>query len=165
MDATPGLLEFGNEFYSVAGAEGSPRSCPRSRGGRAVIGVAARRSSARPRPARRRCCCTTIWSCAACARTVEISFTIPLPTPVPPSPDTSRALEHAFAERDIAFMASTRVAALDGERGAVLLDGGGELPYDLFLGVPKHRAPDVVPTAVSPRTATCRRADHAAHAL
>jgi sulfide:quinone oxidoreductase len=26
----------------------------------------------------------------------------------------------------------------------VRLDGGGELPFDLFLGVPKHRAPDVV---------------------
>jgi sulfide:quinone oxidoreductase len=25
-----------------------------------------------------------------------------------------------------------------------VLDGGEELPYDLFLGVPKHRAPDVV---------------------
>jgi sulfide:quinone oxidoreductase len=26
----------------------------------------------------------------------------------------------------------------------VVLDDGRELPYDLFLGVPKHRAPDVV---------------------
>ena len=25
-----------------------------------------------------------------------------------------------------------------------MLDDGSELPYDLFLGVPKHRAPDVV---------------------
>ena len=25
-----------------------------------------------------------------------------------------------------------------------MLDDGAELPYDLFLGVPKHRAPEVV---------------------
>jgi sulfide:quinone oxidoreductase len=25
-----------------------------------------------------------------------------------------------------------------------VLDDGSEMPYDLFLGVPKHRAPDVV---------------------
>jgi sulfide:quinone oxidoreductase len=28
-----------------------------------------------------------------------------------------------------------------------MLAGGGELPYDLFLGIPKHRVPDVVEAA------------------
>ncbi len=34
--------------------------------------------------------------------------------------------------------------ALDLARRVVVLDDDSELPYDLFLGVPKHRAPDVV---------------------
>ena len=50
----------------------------------------------------------------------------------------------AFAERDIRFVPGSKVSALDLERRAVVLDDGSELPYDLFLGVPKHRAPDVV---------------------
>ena len=33
---------------------------------------------------------------------------------------------------------------LDGARGVAVLDDGAEMPYDLFLGVPKHRAPQVV---------------------
>jgi sulfide:quinone oxidoreductase len=74
----------------------------------------------------------------------EISFVIPLSSPVPPSPETSRALVQAFSERDIAFVPGHRVSSLDGERGVAVLDDGGELPYDLFLGVPKHRAPKVV---------------------
>jgi sulfide:quinone oxidoreductase len=74
----------------------------------------------------------------------EITFVIPLPSPVPPSPETSRALVEAFAERGIEFIPGRRISSLDGERGMVLLDDGGELPYDLFLGVPKHRAPAVV---------------------
>ena len=41
-------------------------------------------------------------------------------------------------------MPGVRIAALDGARGAVQLDSGEELPYDLFLGVPKHHAPQVV---------------------
>jgi sulfide:quinone oxidoreductase len=63
---------------------------------------------------------------------------------VPPSPDTSRALEAAFAERNIEFVPGRRVSSLDPARRVAVLDDSSEMPYDLFLGVPKHRAPDVV---------------------
>ena len=69
---------------------------------------------------------------------------IPFGAPVPPSPDTSEALVAAFAERDIEFVPSRRVASLDGGRSVAVLDDGTEMPFDLFLGVPRHRAPDVV---------------------
>jgi sulfide:quinone oxidoreductase len=36
------------------------------------------------------------------------------------------------------------VSSLDPGRRVAVLDDGSEMPYDLFLGVPKHRAPDVV---------------------
>ena len=74
----------------------------------------------------------------------EISIVIPFGSPVPPSPDTSRALVAAFAERGITFVPGRRVSALDTARRVAMLDDGSEMPYDLFLGVPKHRAPDVV---------------------
>jgi sulfide:quinone oxidoreductase len=74
----------------------------------------------------------------------EISVVMPLPSPVPPSRDTSAALLAAFGERDIAFSAGARIGSLDPGRSVVMLEGGREVPYDLFLGVPKHRAPDVV---------------------
>jgi len=68
---------------------------------------------------------------------------LPLETPVPPSPETSKALIAAFAERDITFVADREVSSLDGGRKAVL-DDGTELPFDLFFGVPKQRAPKVL---------------------
>jgi sulfide:quinone oxidoreductase len=74
----------------------------------------------------------------------EISFVIPFGSPVPPSPDTSEALVTAFAERGIEFVSGRRVASLDAGRSVAVLDDGSEMPFDLFLGVPKHRAPDVV---------------------
>jgi NADH dehydrogenase, FAD-containing subunit len=74
----------------------------------------------------------------------KISFVIPFEIPIPPSPDTSRALLEAFAERDIEFLSGHRVSSLDPARSVAVLDDGTELPYDLFLGVPKHRAPEVV---------------------
>ena len=63
---------------------------------------------------------------------------------MPPSPETSRALVAAFAERNIKFVPGRRIASLDAGRGVTKLDDGTELPYGLFLGVPKHRAPEVV---------------------
>jgi sulfide:quinone oxidoreductase len=36
------------------------------------------------------------------------------------------------------------VRALDPSRRVVILDDASQMPYDLFLGVPKHRVPDVV---------------------
>ena len=72
----------------------------------------------------------------------QISFVMPLSKPVPPSPETSAALEGEFAERDIAFIASRRISELDPARKVAKLDDGSELAFDLFLAVPKHRAPD-----------------------
>ena len=69
---------------------------------------------------------------------------MPFPTPIPPSPSTSTALLQAFAERDIEFVPGRPVASVDVARSVAVLADGTEVPYDLFLGVPKHRAPDVV---------------------
>jgi sulfide:quinone oxidoreductase len=64
--------------------------------------------------------------------------------PIPPSPDASAALITAFAERGINWHPNQLVRALDPERKTVSLADGTEMPYDLFLGVPAHRAPSVV---------------------
>jgi len=69
---------------------------------------------------------------------------MPLPSPVPPSPQTSEVLLEEFAKRDIAFHPGARIDSLDPERRVAVLNDGAEHPFDLFLGVPKHRAPDVV---------------------
>jgi sulfide:quinone oxidoreductase len=143
-EATPGLREAGNEFYSVAGAERLAGVLPGFSGGRAVIGVCGAPFKCPPAPSEAALLLHDQLTERGVRGDCEITFVIPLPSPVPPSPETSRALLEAFAERGIAFMPGRRIAALDGARGAVLLEDGEELPYDLFLGVPKHRAAEVV---------------------
>jgi sulfide:quinone oxidoreductase len=144
MDATPGLAEGGNEFYSVAGAERLRDELPSFSSGRAVVGVCAAPFKCPPAPSE----CALLLHDMLLTRGVRdacrITIVIPFGTPVPPSPDTSRALVAAFAERNIEFVPSRRVASLDPQRRVAVLDDGGEIAYDLFLGVPKHRAPDVV---------------------
>ena len=74
----------------------------------------------------------------------EVSLVMPLGAPVPPSPAASQALLAAFAERGINWHPDRSVRALDPARKVAVLDNGEELRYDLFLGVPVHRAPAVV---------------------
>jgi sulfide:quinone oxidoreductase len=144
MDATPGLAEAGNEFYSVAGAERLAGIIPTFSQGHAVIGVCGAPFKCPPAPSE----CALLLDDELTARGVrdacQISFVLPLGTPVPPSPETSAALVKEFAERDINLIAGRRVSALDPARTVAILDDGSELPFDLFLGVPKHRAPEVV---------------------
>jgi sulfide:quinone oxidoreductase len=144
MDATPGLAEAGNEFYSVAGAERLAGIIPTFSKGHAVIGVCGAPFKCPPAPSE----CALLLDEELTARGVrdacQISFVIPLGAPVPPSPETSQALMREFAKRDITLITGRRVSALDPGRSVAILDDGTELAFDLFLGVPKHRAPDVV---------------------
>jgi sulfide:quinone oxidoreductase len=142
--ATPGLAEAGNEFYSVAGAERLAELIPDFSEGRAVIGVCGAPFKCPPAPSE----CALLLDEALSARGVreacQITFVTPLGAPVPPSPATSAALAEEFERRGVELITGRRVTELSPERGTVVLDDGGELPFDLFLGVPKHRAPKVV---------------------
>jgi sulfide:quinone oxidoreductase len=144
LDATPGLAEGGNEFYSIAGAERLAELLPGFKAGHAIVGVCGAPFKCPPAPSECALLLHDYLSTRGVRKDCEISFVLPLGSPVPPSPETSRALVAAFAERDIAFMPNRRVSSLDPDRRVAILDDGSELPYDLFLGVPKHRAPDVV---------------------
>lgn len=141
--ATPGLAEA-NEFYTVAGAERLREMLPTFKRGRALIGVCGAPYKCPPAPSE----CALMLHDYLVERGVrkacDITFVLPLGTPVPPSPETSQALMAAFAERDIKFLPSRRVMSLDHSRKVSLLSDGAEVGFDLFLGVPKHHVPAVV---------------------
>jgi sulfide:quinone oxidoreductase len=144
LDATPGLAEVDSEFYSVAGAEKLAEVIPDFSAGRALIGVCGAPFKCPPAPSE----CALLLDDELRRRGVrddcEIAFVIPFGAPVPPSPETSAALKAEFTKRGIELITGKRIAGLDPARRVATLDDGSEEPYDLFLGVPKHRAPDVV---------------------
>jgi sulfide:quinone oxidoreductase len=144
LAATPGLAESGDEFYSFDGAVRMRDAIAAFSQGNAVIGVCGAPFKCPPAPSE----CALLLHDNLVERGVrddcKITLVLPFGRPVPPSPETSAALTTAFAERDIEFVSNCKVTALDLARRVVVLDDGAELPYDLFLGVPRHRAPDVV---------------------
>ncbi len=142
--ATPGLAEDGHEFYSMAGAERVASLLPEFSGGRVVIGVCGAPFKCPPAPSEAALLLDEELRRRGIRESCEITLAMPLGSPVPPSPETSEALLAAFAERGIGFRPGTRIASLDPERKLVEVIDGEPIPYDLFLGVPRHRAPDVV---------------------
>lgn len=143
FEATPGLAGT-TEFYSIPGAERLRELLPNFTSGNAIIGVCGAPYKCPPAPSE----CALMLHDYLVERGVRqncrISLVLPLGSPVPPSPETSRALLAAFAERDIEFIPSRRVASVDNARNVAVLDDGREMPFELFLGVPKHRVPPVV---------------------
>jgi sulfide:quinone oxidoreductase len=142
--ATPGLVEGGYEFYSVGGAERLRDVLPTFTGGQVVVGVTSTPFKCPPAPSETVLLLHDYLTGRGIRDRCEISLVMPFGTPVPPSPGTSQALLKAFVERDIHFIPNRLVRKLDLERKKVVLDHGEELPYELFLGIPKHRVPRVV---------------------
>lgn len=143
VNATPGLAAA-NEFYSVAGAQRLREVIPTLSKGHAVIGVTSTPFKCPPAPSEAALLLHDQLVTRGVRDACEISLVMPFGTPVPPSPATSEALLAAFAERGITFVPNRLVSGLDPGRRVAMMDDGTELPYDLFLGVPKHRVPDVV---------------------
>ena len=144
LTATPGLTEGGNEFYSFAGAERLREVLPTFTKGHAIVGVTSAPFKCPPAPSEAALLLHDHLSTRGVRAACKISLVMPFGAPIPPSPATSRALLAAFAEREIIFVPNRRVRALDPARRVAILDDENEMPYDLFLGIPKHRVPDVV---------------------
>jgi sulfide:quinone oxidoreductase len=144
VDATPGLLEAGNEFYSVAGAERVRGVLPGFASGTAIVGVCGPGFKCPPAPSEAAILLDGFLRERGVRDDVAIKLVMPFGTPIPPSPETSSAVLERFAERGIDFVPDRRVAALDAVTREAILDDGSRLPFDLFLGIPVHRAPQVV---------------------
>ena len=142
--ATPGLIEGGHDFYTEAGAFALRDSLAAFDGGRVVIGVVSTPYKCPPAPSETALLMDEFLTERGLRDRSEITLVLPLPTPVPPSPTASTALAEAFTERGIVFRSQRSVHRLDPERRVAVLDNGDALPYDLFLGVPVHRPPEVV---------------------
>jgi sulfide:quinone oxidoreductase len=142
--ATPGLLQGGHEFYTEPGAFALRDVLAGFDGGRVIVGVTSTPFKCPPAPSETALLVHDFLERRGVRDRSTIALVMPMGSPVPPSPDTSAALLEAFAERSITWHPDTVVSRLDPDRKVVVLASGEEMPYDLFLGVPKHRAPEVV---------------------
>lgn len=142
--ATPGLTEGGNEFYTLSGAEKLRELIPNFNKGHAIVGVTSAPFKCPPAPSEAALLLHDYLTEKGVRPSCAISLVMPFGLPIPPSPDTSKALLTAFEQRNIRYISKKLVRAIDASRKVAILDDETELPFDLFLGIPKHCAPAVL---------------------
>jgi sulfide:quinone oxidoreductase len=144
LAATPGLREGGFEYYSLAGAARLRDALAEFAGGTVLIGVLGHPFKCPPAPFEGAFLLHDLFVKRGIRDDVEIQMTFPMAAPVPVTEEVSQLFRAALDERGIRYAPKELVTALEPRKRVALLAGGESVAYDLFIGIPVHRAPDVV---------------------
>ena len=147
IEATPGFREDGFDYYTVAGAERLRDALGEFEGGRVLVCVFRQPFKCPPAPFEAAFLLHEYFTERGIRDSVELSSVFPMQRPVPVTGEVSAMFRDGLAARGIAELFDHRVTSIDPATHTAQLDGGGTLPYDLFIGIPIHRAPDPLAAA------------------
>jgi sulfide:quinone oxidoreductase len=147
MAATPGFQEGGHEYYTLAGAERLRDALDDFQGGRVLVSVLGQPFKCPPAPFEAAFMLHEHFKQRGMAEAVEISTAFPMQRPVPVTGEVAQMFRHGLAARGITELPQHLVTGIDPATRTAQLANGGTLPYDLFVGIPKHRAPDPIPAS------------------
>jgi len=147
MAATPGFQEGGHEYYTLAGAERLRDALDDFDGGRVLVSVLGQPFKCPPAPFEAAFMLHEHFKQRGMAEAVEISTAFPMQRPVPVTGEVAQMFRDGLAVRGITELPQHLVTGIDPSTRTAQLANGGTLPYDLFVGIPKHRAPDPIPSS------------------
>jgi sulfide:quinone oxidoreductase len=142
MAATPGFEEGGHEYYTLAGAERLRDALTEFQGGRVLVSVLGQPFKCPPAPFEGSFLLHEHFTRQGIRDSVEMTTTFPMQRPVPVTGEVSQMFRDALAERRIAELPEHLVTSIDPARRVAHLSSGETMDYDLFVGIPVHRAPD-----------------------
>ena len=142
--ATPGLLEAGYEYYTPEGAAAVRDVIAAFGGGNVVVGVLGGFFKCPPAPYETVFMMHDFLTRRGLRESSSIHLVTPMPKPIPISDEVSNAIVALLDERGIEHTHAAGVTELDPGSKVAHLRDGRTLPFDLFLGIPVHRAPQVV---------------------
>lgn len=147
FDATPGFEEGGFEFYTVPGAGRLRDKLAEFDGGRVLVSVLGQPFKCPPAPFEGALLLHEYFTQQGIRDNVELTSAFPMQRPVPVTGEVSQMFKDALASRGIQERTQTLVTSIDPATRTARLKDGGTLPYDLFVGIPIHRAPDPLAAA------------------
>jgi sulfide:quinone oxidoreductase len=142
--ATPGFEEGGFEYYSVAGAERMRDVIPGFDSGKILIGVLGHPFKCPPAPFEAALLLHDHLVERGVREAAEIRVVGPMAAPVPITKEVSQGILRALEERAVEYVPKQLVVGLDTRNTKAQLESGESVPYDLFIGIPVHRVPEVV---------------------
>jgi sulfide:quinone oxidoreductase len=144
LAATPGFQEGGVEYYSVAGAEHMRDVLLDFDSGKILVGILGHPFKCPPAPFEGALLLHDHFVGRGLRDAVEIRTIGPMSAPVPITKEVSQSILDALTERDIEYMPNEHIVEIDAGNHEARLESGGNIPYDLFVGIPVHRVPQVV---------------------
>jgi sulfide:quinone oxidoreductase len=142
--ATPGFEEGGVEYYSVAGAERMRDVLSDFDSGKVLIGILGHPFKCPPAPFEGALLLHDHFVERGVRDSVEIRTVGPMAAPVPITKEVSQSILDALMERDIEYVPNEHIVEIDTPNHEARLASGESIPYDLFVGIPVHRVPEVV---------------------
>ncbi len=142
VGATPGFAEGGYDYYSLAGAERLRDVLSDFEGGRVLVSVLGQPFKCPPAPFEGSLLLHELFTERGIRDAVRLTTTFPMQRPVPVTIEVSQMFREALASRGIEELPQHLVTSIDPADGVARLATGETLPYDLFIGIPVHRAPD-----------------------
>jgi sulfide:quinone oxidoreductase len=144
LTATPGFEQGGYEYYSLAGAERLRDALADFEGGRVLVSVLGQPFKCPPAPFEGSFLLDEHFREQGIRDSVEMATTFPMARPVPVTGEIAQMFRDALAARNVKELAGHLVSGIDPASRTAQLASGETLPYDLFVGIPIHRAPAVL---------------------
>lgn len=140
--ATPGFEQGGHEYYTLAGAERLRDALAAFAGGRVLLAVLGQPFKCPPAPFEGSFLMHEHFTQRGIRDAVQMTTTFPMQRPVPVTGAVSQMFRDALAARGVHELPQHLVTGIDPARRLAQLADGQSLPYDLFVGIPIHRAPE-----------------------
>jgi sulfide:quinone oxidoreductase len=144
FDATPGFVEGGHDYYSLAGAQRLRDALADFEGGKVLVSVLGQPFKCPPAPFEGSFLLHEYFEQRGIRDAVEMATTFPMVRPVPVTGEVSQMFRDGLAARNVEELPEHLVTGIDPATGTAQLASGESLPYDLFVGIPIHRAPAVL---------------------
>jgi sulfide:quinone oxidoreductase len=142
MAATPGFEEGGFEYYTLAGAERLRDALAGFGGGRVLVSVLGQPFKCPPAPFEGSFLLHEHFTRQGIREDVEMATTYPMQRPVPVTGDVSQMFRDGLVSRGVEDLPEQLVTSIDPAAHVAHLAGDETLQYDLFVGIPVHRAPE-----------------------
>jgi sulfide:quinone oxidoreductase len=147
-DALEGFGDAAHNVYTLDGAAAAADALGRFNGGRVAVVVSRLPYKCPAAPYEAAFLAEALLRRRGVRDRTTIDIYAPEPFPLPTAgPVVGEALAGMLAERGISLHAETSVERIDPHANQLVLAGGELADYDLLLGIPPHRAPEVARTS------------------
>lgn len=147
-DSVPGFTQSAHNLYTLEGAQGLRDALKGFSGGRVAILVSGMPFKCPAAPYEAAMLIDYYLRNAGLRDKSDIQVWTPEPLPMPVAgPVLGNEVKDMLLSRGIGFNPNTKVISIESDKKEIVFEGGKRAGFDLLVGIPAHKAPQVVKDA------------------